>query len=929
MQVCSEDTRTESVPRPPTYRVLAMTATDAALRNDIRRLGHQLGETLVRQEGPELLALVEQVRELTKELRDAPSDDTSQRLRALLDEQDVPTTTLLVRAFTTYFHLANVAEMHHRVEDLTTGTSEEWLDSAFQAVRDAGLPAELVEEVLGRIELRPVFTAHPTEASRRSILSKLAWIADLLDAWNDPRVSEAERARLDRRVSELIDQIWQTDELRLERPTPVDEARSTIYYFDQLFRDVMPDVLEEYVSQVRAMGLSGGAVERPLRFGTWVGGDRDGNPYVTPELTTEILEIQHEHGLRALRGAVEAVALELSTSVRIAGVTEALLRSLRDDAEAMPEIQDRFGRLNAEEPYRLKLSFIHERLDRTRARIAAGARHEPGLDYRSAAEMLTDLHLIDASLRVHRGDAIADGVLARLIRNVETFGFHLATMDIREHAEMLQGAIAEAMQRIGVDWDALERDDRARRLADELSSPRPLLTRAVRLSADSMHVLGGFEAVRDAHDRFGPEVVESSIVSMTRDTDDVLAAAVLAKEAGLIDLASGTAAIGFVPLLETITELRDAGRLLDDLLSVAPYREVVRLRGDVQEVMLGYSDSNKHGGITTSQWEIYKAQRDLRDVANHHGVVLRLFHGRGGTVGRGGGPTHEAILAQPWGVVDGPMKLTEQGEVISDKYALPRMARRNLELTLASVVEASLLHRTARQPESVLTRWDEIMELISAAAFERYRALADEPGLAEYFRLATPVDLLGGMKIGSRPSRRGGATDLDGLRAIPWVFGWTQSRQIVPGWFGVGTGLAAARDAGLDEEVREMHERWPFFSTFLSNVDMTLAKTDLGIASRYVNDLVPAELHHIFEVIRDEHARTEAEMRWLTASTAPVDSNEVLQRTLLVRDRYLDPISYLQVTLLERARNGDDTPGLDRALLLTINGIATGLRNTG
>jgi phosphoenolpyruvate carboxylase len=906
-----------------------MTTTDAALRNDIRRLGHQLGETLVRQEGPQFLALVEEVRELTKDLRDAPSAETSERLNALLRAQDVRTMTLLVRAFTTYFHLANVAEMHHRVEDLTTGTSEEWLATAFDAVRDAGLPADLVEEVLGRLELRPVFTAHPTEASRRSILRKLARIADLLDEWNDPRASEADRARLDRRVSELIDQIWQTDELRLERPTPVDEARSTIYYFDQLFRDVMPDVLEEYVSQVRSMGLAGDAVEQPLRFGTWVGGDRDGNPYVTPELTTEILEIQHEHGLRALRTAVEGVAEELSTSLRIIGVSEALLVSLRADAEALPEVQDRFGRLNAEEPYRLKLAFIHERINRTKTRIASGARHEPGRDYLSPADLLDELHLIDASLRVHRGDAIADGVLARLVRNVQAFGFHLATMDIREHAELLSAAVAEAMQRVGVDWDDLPRSERAALLAEELASPRPLLTRAVQLSDDSMHVLGAFEAVRDAHERFGPQVVESSIISMTRDTDDVLAAAVLAKEAGLVDLASGTASIGFVPLLETITELRDAGRLLDDLLSVESYRELVRLRGDVQEVMLGYSDSNKHGGITTSQWEIYKAQRDLRDVANRHGVVLRLFHGRGGTVGRGGGPTHEAILAQPWGVVDGPMKLTEQGEVISDKYALPRMARRNLELTLASVVEASLLHRSARQPDSVLQRWDEIMELISEAAFERYRALADEPGLHEYFRLATPVDLLGGMKIGSRPSRRSGATDLGGLRAIPWVFGWTQSRQIVPGWFGVGTGLRAARDAGLEDEVREMHERWPFFSTFLSNVDMTLAKTDLGIASRYVDGLVPTELHHVFDTIREEHERTEAEMRRLTNSTAAVDSNEVLQRTLLVRDRYLDPISYLQVTLLERARSGDETAGLERALLLTINGIATGLRNTG
>ena len=902
-------------------------SSDGLLRADIRRLGGELGQALVRQEGRHLLDLVEQVRLLARE---AGSDAAvAQQLEHMLAQAHQGTVIKLVRAYTLFFHLANVAEQVHRVDEQRDLDGEGPTATALARIASRDVEATALRDAVANLDVRPVFTAHPTQASRRSITTKLAAIAQLLERRLNSRVSHAEVRRIDRQIAELIDLMWQTDELRLAPPRPVDEAQTLIHSLAAMVSDVLPDVLDDVDAELRAAGAPLGPAARPLRFGTWVGGDRDGNPNITPAVTDAVLERLNRRAMRILIDAVEQTSSQLSVSVKVAPASEALLSSLERDRELLPAVWHALEALNVEEPYRLKCGYIHRRLRTTAERLRTGAPHRGGLDYAAADELLVDLQLMHDSLTANRGDLAAAGVTARLLRLVSACRFNLATLDVREHADKHHAVVGELFERIGQAYPA-DPDSRLETLQIELGNPRPLLAQTAQLSQDSARTLDVFRTIRTAQERYGDDSIESYIISMTRGPDDVLAAALLAREAGLVDVHANTARIGFVPLLETIDELRSAGEIVTKLLADSTYRSIVALRGNVQEVMVGYSDSNKQGGITTSQWLIHRSLRTLRDTADAHGVTLRVFHGRGGTIGRGGGPTHKAILAQPHGVVAGGVKLTEQGEVISDKYGLPGLARLNVELLISSALEATVLNRSSRVPHQVLDEWDAVMDCISNAANTAYRELVGADGFVEYFASSTPVNELGAMHMGSRPARRPDqAAGIDGLRAIPWVFGWTQSRQIVPGWFGVGSGIKAARDAGYDNVLKDMAARWPFLQTFLSNVEMTLVKTDLDIAGAYVDRLVPTRHQPLFDRIRAEHARTREEVLRLLGRTSLLDDLPVLRRTLEVRNRYLRPLHALQVELLSRTRSDQEDAMLRRALLLTVNGIAAGMRNTG
>ena len=888
---------------------MSSSAENTDLRNDVRRLADLLGQTLARQEGDELLSLVESVRLAVRQ------GEQDQILSKLTDSQTIS----LVRAFGHFFNLANVAEQVNRSKVLADekNTTGSWLSRAVDNILAAqkiskDFDQKDLQTWIDNFSVRPVFTAHPTEAARRSVLGKMTTISELLQQPDSQTQSK--------RLAETIDLLWQTDELRLGRPEPLDEAVNSIYYLDELLVQTVPEVLAEFASEVKRLGVDLSLSAKPLSFGTWIGGDRDGNPNITADVTRSAILLQNSHFTRTLLLHLDQLVQGVSISTKLTGVSKELEKSVLDDLEKLPEIESRYRRINAEEPYRLKVTAIRHKLLITQQRHTDDSPHVPGRDYKDSAELLSDFEIMRKSLMANNGQLIATGLLERITRAIAAFGLSHAKMDIREHSDAHHYLLKQ-----------LFNDSSAEIINKELESTKVIdLTK---LDEQANKCLKTFVTSGELIDQFGPEVIESYIISMTKSANDVLAAVLIGKLAGLISLDANKsfAKIGFVPLLETVAELRAADQILDDLLNNKSYRKIVMMRGQVQEVMLGYSDSNKDAGITTSQWEIHKAQRKLRDVAHKHGVKLRLFHGRGGSVGRGGGPTYDALIALPWGSIDGQIKMTEQGEVISDKYGLPALAKENLELTLAAALEATILNRKPRQSSQDLNSWDECMDLISEHAFSAYRKLVDQEELPAYFYSSTPVEQLGNMFLGSRPSRRpDAASGLESLRAIPWVFGWTQSRQIVPGWYGVGSGLKAARLAGKSDLLQKLLKDWHFFSTFISNVEMTLAKTDLAIAQRYVTTLVDPSLHKIFDQIKAEYELTVAELLLMTNKSEILGNQPILARTLQVRDTYLAPIQLLQISLLKRVREQKDIdPLLARALLLTINGVAAGLRNTG
>lgn len=951
-------------------------AKDLPLSEDIHRLGDLLGETLKRLGGKKLFDTEERVRALCKELRSEHSRSTESQLKRLLANLSLDDAVGVIRAFSVYFQLANIAEQYHRIRrkhfyELHTPDSPQRgsIAHTFKQLSESGIAPRDLQSVIDRLEIRPVITAHPTEAARRTMLEKHRRIADLLAAFDNGNLSDKRKQQLTTELAAEIESIWQSDEVRHVKPTVIDEVGNCLYYFDATLFDALPVMLEE-LEQVLAqyfptVKLKDGAA--PLRFGSWIGGDRDGNPYVTPEVTWESLRLMQRQVLRRYESLVSDLARRISESSRFAPASAELKASIERDRPQFPITASLIAERNQEEPYRVKLSFIYARLENTLRRNADLARAlqlerhhplistRPGLPvmdeiqnkallpvYRDYKELWEDLRLVRDSLQSSQAKLAARAV-DRVMRQVAAFGLHLAQLDLRQHSARHLAALTEITRTMGMspDYSSMTEEQRVAWLTSELSTPRPLVAFDADYTAESIESLNVFRVARRALDEISPRCLRTYIVSMTRDVSDLLAVLVLAKEAGLYKVATtetgeliASSRIAVVPLFETIDDLRRAPDVLRELFSNPVYSKVLASQEMLQEVMIGYSDSSKDGGILTSSWELYKAQERLWEIARGFGVELRLFHGRGGTVGRGGGPTHEAILAQPPGTVAARIKTTEQGEVISGKYSLPDIAIRSLELTTSAVVAASLPRKEV-SAEGKTAEWEAVMDELSDLAFESYRKFVREtPGFYDYFTKATPVEELQYMRIGSRPSKRKqGSQSLDDLRAIPWVFGWMQSRHILPGWLAVGTSIQefiASKPRTNLKILREMYQSWPFFRTTISNIEMALAKTDFQIARQYAERLAP-ELMGVFSILETEYERACKAVIQVTGEKRLLEMQPVLQRSILVRNPYVDPMSYLQVELLGRLRGPkpEEREQLLYAILLTINGIAAGMRNTG
>jgi len=961
---------------------------DAPLRQDIHMLGDALGRAIQRYGGQAVFATVERLRGNCKRLRDcterlpqaspeealqfhAEIDHLDREIVQIVEGCDLKTAVDVIRAFTTYFHLVNTAEQYHRIRrrrlyEISNANQPQRgsLPALIDFLQHNNLDATALQQLLNRLSIELVFTAHPTEATRRSLITKSRRIADLLEMHDhEDLLTPRQRIQWQRDLDGIIDLLWRTDAVRHVRPQPVDEIKMGIYYLDEVLYDALPELYSEFEELLKSAYPQ---LDLPpfLRLGSWIGGDQDGNPFVGPDTLLTALRLQQGYVIEHYRAAIEALAQEYSQSLNHARILPELQCSLDEDAARLPAYDRELGPQTALEPYRRKLSFMWKRLEATLAlshtdssswslssqENAVYKQRLADEAYHSAEELLNNLKLVRASLQADGELDLAQGAISKLIRQVELFGFYFAALDVRQHSERHAVALAELLRVSGLKQEnylELAENERVQVLENLLRDPRILTRPGLKLSQETWHILNTFRAIRQARDEFGKKAVTCYIISMAHTLSDLLEVQFFCKEADIIDLP-------LVPLFETVDDLNGCTDILEQAFMHPDYRAYVANCQMQQQVMLGYSDSSKDGGILTSSWELYKAQTRLAELGRRQQIDITLFHGRGGAIGRGGGPIYEAILGQPPDTVNGRLRITEQGEMLSFKYGLHEIAIRNMELVIAGVVQASIPDEAMSEVQvhpHPSEAWIATMEQLSASAHRRYRQLIyNDPGFLSFFEQATPILELGWLNIGSRPARRTKGRGVEDLRAIPWVFSWMQSRYVLPSWYGVGGALEEyiSEDSTRLAQLANMYHEWPFLRAFLDNLQMTLSKADMHIAQHYAT-LVDDEAlrQRISQDIQEEYERTRRLVTQIVGGKELLDTAPVLQQSIRRRNPYVDPLSYLQVVLLRRLRTlggplmpdrsgqeqlsaeEDERVRLTYAVLLTINGIAAGLRNTG
>ncbi|AGB31863.1 phosphoenolpyruvate carboxylase [Natrinema pellirubrum DSM 15624] len=889
------------------------------VRQDVRELGALLGDVLEDQTSRRAFETVESCRRTAIEYR---SGDLESRepLIAELEGLSPHQQRIVARAFTTYFELINLAEERERVRTIRTasqeGTLEDSLETAAAELGEADV--ETVRQVLDDVLIEPTFTAHPTEARRKTVKSKLREISTSLETVDERLLTDKEEGQVWRDVDAEVTSLWQTPQVRNRQPEPEDEARNVQWYLENTLFDVVGEVYDELADAIDEEVPGSLEIPKLFEFRSWAGSDRDGNPYVTPEVTANTLERQRSVVLEQYRDQLKRLSGVLSQDGSRIDAGSAFQASLEEDRERLPGTARTAEERYPDEPYRQKLKLMRERLRRV-------GDVRPG-GYETVEGLRDDLAVIAESLRDNGAESVVDAHVDPIRRRVATFGFSLASLDLRDHQQKHTDAIAEALEAEEIDYHGLSEDERVEFLTDAVLQDEPVidLERTADLSEESARVLDLFDRLAAWQTEYGSNAIDTYCISMTEEPSHVLEVLFLADQAGVVSLPEHSG-LDIVPLLETEYALSGARRIMGTLFENEAYAQALAARGRTQEIMLGYSDSNKENGFLAANWSLYKNQRRLGEICDDHDVTMRLFHGRGGSISRGGGPMNEALLALPNSTVTGQVKFTEQGEAIAEKYANPRIAERNIEQMLNAQLRAR--KQALDQPEEeVPEEWVDAMETMADAARREYRDLLESDGFVRYFEQATPITVIEDLDLGSRPASRSGERTVEDLRAIPWVFSWTQSRCILPGWYALATGIDAyADDGGSMETLQEMYEEWPFFRTTLDNAALSLSRTELEIAERYAEMADDDLRERFFPRVTDEYERA-SELITEIGQREQLHTRDWLGENLERRNPYVDPLNMLQVYLLDRTHRTDIE---ERTLRLTVKGIAAGMKNTG